>query len=110
MLLGRPATLSNAPQEALQQYSIIQTVCATVWHDADRIAVEQELLAAAAEKSEVTMRPNASQGEVNWAMGALPAIAPCNSSEVWISSSPLPEWTCTMCGYLVLSQAASIPP
>ena len=53
---------------------------------ADRIAVEQELLAAAAEKSEVTMRPNASQGEVNWAMGALPAIAPCNSTEVWISS------------------------
>ena len=39
--------------------------------------VEQELFVAAAEKSLVTILPNASQGEVNWAMGALPAIAPC---------------------------------
>ena len=57
VLFGRRATLSNAGHEAL-------------------IEVEHELLIAAAEKSLVTILPNASQGDVNWAIGALPAIAP----------------------------------
>ena len=40
------------------------------------MASEQEELAAASEKSLVTIRPKASHGEVNWATGALPAMAP----------------------------------
>ena len=41
---------------------------------------------------EVTIRPKASQGEVNWAMGAEAAIAPSQR-----------------CGNLIRSQAASMP-
>ena len=62
VLLTAPASLSRAPQEL-------------------RMASEQEEFAAASEKSLVTMRPNASHGEVNWATGALPAMAPWGHSD-----------------------------
>ena len=46
------------------------------------MAVLHDELTAAAEKSLVTILPNASQGDVNWAIGALPAIAPWNWQNV----------------------------
>jgi hypothetical protein len=70
---GNKDNLSRADQEALR--SIRDNKLHYLLHYL--IAEEQELLSAAAEKSLVTILPKASQGVVNWAIGALAAMAPC---------------------------------
>ena len=75
--LGSRDNLSKADHEALNHNTLDSK---NKSYPKYLTAAEQELLAAAAEKSLVTILPKASQGEVNCAIGALAAIAPCITS------------------------------
>ena len=73
---GNKDNLSRADQEALRSSRDVKGKSVT--KQPYLIAEEQELFSAAAEKSLVTILPKASQGDVNCAIGALAAMAPCD--------------------------------